>query len=91
MLVEAHTVFTLKSGDIFGEHLLIFHCPHTALALCMSDQCQLLAMQAADFAKFLKTMPMTNETLSNMASWREFQKAIVFKTKKPFLSSPKDL
>ena len=80
------------SDDIFGEHSLIFCHPHTASALCMSNQCQLLlVMQAAEFAEFLKTISMTNETLCNMASWREFQKTIVFKTKKSFLSNPKDL
>ena len=91
MLVEDRTVLTLKPGDIFGEHSLIFRRPRTASALCVSDQCRLHAMQAADFAEFLRTAPMTNETLRDMASRREFQKAIVFKTKKPFPSNPKDL
>lgn len=91
MLVEGHSVLTLKPGDICGEHSLIFCRPRTASALCVSDQCRLLVMQAADFAEFLKSSPMTNETLRDIASRREFQKAIVFKTKKSFPSDPKDL
>lgn len=91
MLVEGHSVLTSKPGDIFGEHSLISSRPRTASALCVSDQCRLLVMQAADFAEFLKTAPMTAETLQEMAARREFQKAIVFKTKKPFPTDPKDL
>jgi CRP-like cAMP-binding protein len=91
MLVEDQIVMTLKPGDTCGEHSLIFSRPRTSSAICVSDQCQLLVMQAADFDAFLKSSPMTKETLRDIASRREFQKAIVFKTKKPFPSDPDKL
>lgn len=91
VLVGDQIVMTLKPGDTFGEHSLIFSRPRTASAICVSDQCQLLVMQAADFDAFLKSSPMTRETLRDIASQREFQKAIVFKTKKPFPSDPEKL
>jgi CRP-like cAMP-binding protein len=91
ILVEDQIVMTLKSGDTCGEHSLIFSRPRTASAICVSNQCQLLVMPAAEFDAFLKSSPMTRETLRDIASRREFQKAIVFKTKKAFPSDPEKL
>ena len=89
--VEDHTVFTLGPGDIAGMHSLLFSRPHNTSALCVSDECKINAMPASDFHAVLKSSPTTKEALQEIECRRDFQKAIVFKTKQAFPSDPKDL
>ena len=89
--VEGHVVFTLKPGDLCGEYAVIFSRPHSTSAMCVSDECKLFVMTARDFILFLNTAPAAKESFRDLARRREFQKAIVFKTKRAFPSEMKDL
>ena len=91
LLVQDHVVLTLKPGDLCGEHSLIFSRPRNTSAVCVSNQCKLHVMSARDFFAFLNSSPAAKESLHGIAQRREFQKAIVFKTKRAFPSEPKDL
>jgi CRP-like cAMP-binding protein len=91
VFVQDHVVLTLKPGDLCGEYSVIFSRPRNTSAMCVSDECRLKVMTARDFYAFLDTSPAAKESLHDIAQRREFQKAIVFKTKRAFPSEPKDL
>lgn len=91
ILVEDHVVLSLKPGDMCGEHSLIFSRPRNTSAKCVSSNCKVHVMTARDFHAFLKSSPVVKESLHDVAKRREFQKAIVFKTKRAFPTEPRDL
>lgn len=84
VLVEDHTVFAVKVGDMCGEHPLIMGRPFNASAVCVSDTCKLHVMQPREFHTLLNASPKIKESMQDICLRREFQKAVVFKTKKPF-------
>jgi len=91
VIVEGQVVFIVKPGDMLGESAFLFSRPRNASAKCATKECKLHVMEARDFSRFLKSYPQAKGPLHDIAKRREFQKAIVFKTKKRFPSDPKDL
>lgn len=89
--VQGHVVLTLKPGDLCGEHSLLFSRPRSASAICAGEECRLHVMNGRDFQRFLKSSDYAKQAIEGIARRREFQKAIVFKTKRPFPSKPEDL
>jgi serine/threonine protein kinase len=84
VVVEDHIVFSLSPGDMCGEHSLIFGKPRNTSAICRSDQCKLHVMRARDFYTFLGAHPAVKKSVRDICLRREFQKALVFRTKRPF-------
>ncbi|KAL3903751.1 MAG: hypothetical protein SGARI_005244 [Bacillariaceae sp.] len=82
--VDNHTVFTSGPGGLCGEYALIFGRPRNTSAVCVSDQCQVQEMEAMDFHKLTRSNPTISEALREVALRRQFQKALVYATKKPF-------
>jgi serine/threonine protein kinase/phage pi2 protein 07 len=91
VLVEDHTVFSLLPGDMCGEHSLIFGRPRNTSAICRTEQCKLHVMRARDFYIFLDAHPSVKTSVRDICLRREFQKALVFRTKKPFPTKQSDL
>jgi len=91
ILIEDHIVFSISPGDMFGEHSLIFGKPRNTAALCVSDLCKMHVMRARDFYSFLDATPTVKESVRDICLRREFQKALVFRTKKPFPTKQSDL
>lgn len=89
--VDDHTVFTVQPGEICGEYALIFGRPRNTSAKCMSDVCKVQAMSANDFHKLNKSNPSMRFSLREAALRRQFQKALVFDTKKPFPTREEEL
>jgi serine/threonine protein kinase len=91
VLVENKRVFTVKPGDIFGEHSLIMSRPRNTSAKCMGpSSCQVYKMMARDFYEIYNSSPAVKSSLREVCLRREFQKALVKKTNKEF-PSVKDL
>ncbi len=91
VIVEGQVVFIVKPGDMLGESAFLFSRPRNASAKCATKECKLHVMEARAFSRFLKSYPQAKGPIHDIAKRREFQKAIVFKTKKCFPSDPKDL
>jgi serine/threonine protein kinase len=91
VMVENKRVFTVKPGDIFGEHSLIMSRPRNTSAKCMGPgSCQVYKMMARDFYEIYNSSPSVKSSLREVCLRREFQKALVKKTNKEF-PSVKDL
>jgi serine/threonine protein kinase len=91
VLVENKRVFTVKPGDIFGEHSLIMSRPRNTSAKCMGpSSCQVYKMMARDFYQIYNSSSSVRNSLREVCLRREFQKALVKKTNKEF-PSVKDL
>ena len=91
VMVENKRVFTVKPGDIFGEHSLIMSRPRNTSAKCMGPgSCQMYKMMARDFYEIYNSSPSVKSSLRELCLRREFQKALVKKTNKEF-PSVKDL
>eukprot|EP00934_Nitzschia_sp_Nitz4_P002606 Nitzschia sp. Nitz4//scaffold3_size479765//254109//256481//NITZ4_000106-RA/size479765-processed-gene-1.515-mRNA-1//-1//CDS//3329550776//2596//frame0 len=86
--VDEHIVSTKTAGEFFGEHAMIFGKPRNAAAKCISDKCLVQIMKASDFHKIMNSSSVLQETLQDISLRGEFQKAVVFATKKDF---PTDL
>ncbi|KAL3924332.1 MAG: hypothetical protein SGILL_001115, partial [Bacillariaceae sp.] len=82
--VDGHTVFTSGPGGVCGEYGMIFGRPRNTSAVCVSDQCKLQIMEVDDFKKVTRSNPSIAESLREVALRRQFQKALVYATKKPF-------
>lgn len=91
VVVQDHTVLTLKHGNVAGEHSLITGRPRNNSTRCTTDSCRVHVMDAKDFYKFFNSTPNAKEALREICMRRELQKAIVFKTKTPFPTDPRDL
>jgi CRP-like cAMP-binding protein len=90
--VDDQTVFKVGKGELCGEYSLVFgNRPRNTSAKCTSNQCKLLAMDAKDFKRLIRANPSVREGLHETALRRQFQKALVFATKKPFPTREEEL
>jgi serine/threonine protein kinase len=91
VIVEDHVVFELQPGELCGEYSLTFGRPRNTSAKCLSDSCQYHVLHAADFYKVLKEHPAVQDSIRDVCLRREFQKAVVFTTKKSFPTKEREL
>ena len=91
VIVNDQTVFSLKPGELCGEYSLLFGRPRNTSARCLSDVCRYHILPAEEFEKMTKAHKSIHESMLDKAMIREFQKALVFKTKKPFPVSEQDM
>jgi serine/threonine protein kinase len=91
VMVENHTVFTSGPGGLCGEYAIIFGRPRNTSAVCMSDDCKLQKMDATDFRNLTRSNPSITEALREVALRRQFQKALVYATNKPFPTKEAEL
>eukprot|EP00977_Amphora_coffeiformis_P008193 scaffold1830_cov148-Amphora_coffeaeformis.AAC.6 len=91
VLTNDASVLMLHSGEMAGEHSLIFGRPRNVDAKCVSERCKLHAMRGGDFYKLLETHPSLKESIRDICVRREFQKAICSRTGKPFPKTEKEL
>lgn len=91
VMINGASVLMLHSGEMTGEHSLIFGRPRNVDATCVSEHCKLHAMRGGDFYKLLETHPSLKESIRDICLRREFQKAICFRTGKPFPKREKEL
>ena len=89
--VGDHTVFTVHPGELCGEHAILFGRPRNTAARCASETCKLQVLKASAFLKLMKSYPAVKESIRHNASRRDFQKALVFATKKSFPTREKEL
>lgn len=89
--VDNHTVFSAQPGDVCGEYAHIFGRPRNTSAKCVSDRCTLQSMTAGDLQKLSQSHPYVEESIRELALRREFQKALVFSTKKSFPTQEDEL
>ena len=82
--VQSKLVFSSTSGDIVGEHSLVMNRPRNTTAICASDDCLVYEMIARDFYELYNTSRHIKASLREVCFRREFQKALVKKTKKEF-------
>jgi serine/threonine protein kinase len=86
IFVDNKKVFSVKPGDIFGEHSMIMSKPRNTSAKCMSEGCVVQEMKARDFYELYNSSSSIRASLRELCLRREFQKALVKKTKKEFPS-----
>lgn len=86
IFVDGKKVFEAKPGDIFGEHSCIMGRPRNTTAKCMSKECVVQEMKARDFYEIYNSSSSLKTSLRELCLRREFQKALVKKTKKEFPS-----
>ncbi len=84
--VDGKKVFEVRPGDIFGEHSCIMGRPRNTTAKCMSKECVVQEMKARDFYELYNSSSSLKSSLRELCLRREFQKALVKKTKKEFPS-----
>ena len=86
-----HPVNKLKSGDLFGEYSIVFDRSRVASAKCTTRQCKVLEIPGKEVATLLEESPSLYEQLKVASLRRDFQKAVVLKTRKEFPRTPKAL
>lgn len=91
VLVNDHVVFTVRPGELCGEHSLLFGKLRNTSARCTSDECTVHFLKDTDFYKLMETHPTIQESLRDICLRREFQKALVFSTGKSFPKTEEDL
>mmetsp|Transcript_21779 Transcript_21779/g.24453 ORF Transcript_21779/g.24453 Transcript_21779/m.24453 type:complete len:796 (+) Transcript_21779:148-2535(+) len=89
--VDGHHVYTTQPGELFGEYAAIFGRPRNTSAKCVSNHCKIQIMEPNDFESIMKSNPSVREGLSEVVLRREFRKALVFATKKPFPTKEEEL
>lgn len=89
--VDGHSVYTVRAGELLGEYATIFGRPRNTSAQCVSNHCKLQIMKPKDFESIMKSNPSVRDGLRDVASRREFKKALVYATKKDFPSTEKKL
>lgn len=91
--INDHTVFTVTPGELCGEHAVIFGKPRNTSAKCVSNKCLVHILKAKDFTKIVNSMASNTlkESLRDITHRREFQKALVFTTKKSFPKTEAEL
>eukprot|EP00546_Thalassionema_frauenfeldii_P014360 CAMPEP_0178916536 /NCGR_PEP_ID=MMETSP0786-20121207/12704_1 /TAXON_ID=186022 /ORGANISM="Thalassionema frauenfeldii, Strain CCMP 1798" /LENGTH=692 /DNA_ID=CAMNT_0020589903 /DNA_START=291 /DNA_END=2369 /DNA_ORIENTATION=- len=89
--VQGRKVFNAHAGDVTGEHSLVLGRPRNTTATCASDQCKVVKMPARDFYGFLDSTPHVMDSIRDICLRREFMKALVFRTRKPFPTDPEGL
>eukprot|EP00550_Attheya_septentrionalis_P001543 CAMPEP_0198291050 /NCGR_PEP_ID=MMETSP1449-20131203/8707_1 /TAXON_ID=420275 /ORGANISM="Attheya septentrionalis, Strain CCMP2084" /LENGTH=853 /DNA_ID=CAMNT_0043989641 /DNA_START=254 /DNA_END=2815 /DNA_ORIENTATION=+ len=82
--VENNLVFSMKPGDICGEHSLLTGRRRNTSAMCHSDICKVNEFRVKDFKELLKKSPKLKQPLLDINLRREFQKAMVMKLKSDF-------
>jgi len=87
--VRGKTVFSLKPGDLCGEHSPLTGRPRNTSAICMSDECKVYELKSRDFYTLLDGSPAMKDSLHEICLRREVQKAFVYKTGKAFPSEDK--
>jgi CRP-like cAMP-binding protein len=91
VLVNGYTVFKVKPGEMCGEQSIIYSKPRNTSAVCASNECKYHSMEAVDFVRLMNGHQALKESFRDMCLRREFQKAIVFETKKSFPERERDL
>jgi len=86
ILVGDKKVFHVKPGDVFGEHSIIMGRPRNTSAKCITKECVAQEMKARDFYELYNSSSTIRTPLRELCLRREFQKALVNKTKKEFPS-----
>jgi len=89
--VNGQSVFKVGAGELFGEYSTIFGRPRNTSARCLSDKCKIEVMVMDDFKKIVQSNPDVRDGLRDVVFRREFQKALVYATKKAFPSTEKEL
>ena len=90
VMVDQHKVFEIKPGNLCGEHALVFNKPRNTSAKCSTDECRVQIMTAKDFHK-IRNKSVVKDSLQELTMRREFQKALVFATKKAFPTKESEL
>ena len=91
--IGGHTVYTVNPGEICGEDAAIFGKTRNTVAKCVSAKCLVHILKAEDFTKIVNSMASSSlkESLRDITHRREFQKALVFSTKKAFPNTESEL
>jgi CRP-like cAMP-binding protein len=85
VVVGEHAVLRVNPGDICGEHSVIFNRPRNASARCLSGKCKVLEIPLDAFHDLLESSsPSLKDSIKDACLRKEFQTAVVFKTKKDF-------
>lgn len=86
--VDGLRVFSLKPGDLCGEHSLLTNRPRNTLARCIHPSgCKVQVMQGKEFSMLLESSSENvRQSLRELCSRREFIKAVVKKTQRNFPS-----
>ncbi len=82
--IDEHVVFSVGPGELCGEHAVIVNKPRNTSAKCVSEKCLVHLLKAGDFRKIVNESASLRESLKDITHRREFQKALVFTTKKAF-------
>lgn len=89
--VQGRKVFVAHAGDVTGEHSLVLGRPRNTTATCASNECKVVTMRARDFYTFLNSAEHVKESIHDICLRREFMKALVYRTRKPFPTDPRGL
>ena len=89
--VQGRKVFVAHAGDVTGEHSLVLGRPRNTTAICASDACKVVSMRARDFYTFLDSSEHVKESIHDICLRREFMKALVYRTRKPFPTDARGL
>jgi CRP-like cAMP-binding protein len=89
--VDGHSVYTVQAGELLGEYATIFGRHRNTSARCASDVCKIEVMELKDFEDIIKSNPSIGKGLREVVFRREFKKALVYATKKPFPQTEKEL
>lgn len=89
--VQGRKVFNAHAGDVTGEHSLVLGRPRNTTATCASNECIAVTMPARDFYGFLDSTPHVMDSIREICLRREFMKALVFRTRKPFPTDPEGM
>lgn len=89
--VHGRKVFVCHAGDVTGEHSLVLGKPRNTTAICASKECKALTMRGRDFYTFLDSADHVKESIHDICLRREFMKALVYRTRKPFPTDPRGL
>uniref|UniRef100_A0A7S4MYY0 cGMP-dependent protein kinase n=1 Tax=Odontella aurita TaxID=265563 RepID=A0A7S4MYY0_9STRA len=78
-------VCSMRPGDLFGFQSFMINRSRKASATCVSNGgCQLKRMEKDDFHTLMREHPNLRGTLRELGLRREFQRAVVIKTRRSF-------
>lgn len=89
--IRGNVVFKLQPGELFGQQAAVFYKPRNNSAKCVSKTCTAQILPAEDFRRIVHASSMVEESLGEITLRREFRKAWVFATGKPFPTEEKEL
>lgn len=92
ILVGGHKVRSLKKGEMTGEHAA-FHQekPYNVTAKCVGDKCVMSALSSLDMHTLFANNPSLGEHFQDIILRRDFKKALVAATQKPFPETSEEL